>query len=527
MRRACRIAIVACIAAAAQPACAASVLYRGAYGQPESLVPNQSGVKSEQTIMLDLFEGLTSFSADGRVVPGAARSWQVSDDGRSWTFSLRPGLRWSDGSPLLAADWVYAWRRMFTPATALPRASRMFIIRHSREVLAGRLPPGELGVSAPDAVTVRIELENPLPWLPLLLAGQEGTPLPQKVLEKLGAQWTRPGNLVSNGAFRLTDRRAGGTVQLSRNPFFHDAARVPLDAVIYVPSDDTSSLVNRFRAGELDINAWPGFAPRQQEALRKELGAAVRVAPLFGVRFLRFNLKRAPFDDIRIRRALALLVDRELLVGKVLPGGERPSYRVVPEGLADAAAPPRGELQLGSMAERSARARALLAEAGFRTRRPGPVRLRVPSGNGEEMCLAVAAMWTAAGVPTVVEKSEIKSLIADLRRGDFDIALTGSAENASAEGYLERFLADSSYNSGQYHSAAFEQALRKAQSLSAPAERRAAVAQAEAMLNADHAVVPLIQEVARNLVSARVGGWADNPDDIHLSRYLSLQQIAR
>ncbi len=527
MLRACRIAIVACIAAASQPASAASVLYRGAYGQPESLVPNQSGVKSEQTIMLDLFEGLTSFSADGKLIPGAARSWKVSGDGRSWSFSLRPGLRWSDGSPLLASDWVYAWRRMFTPSTALPRASRMFIIRQSRDLLAGRVPPSALGVSAPDAVTVRLELESPLPWLPLLLAGQEGTPLPQKVLEKFGDQWTRPGNLVSNGAFRLTERRAGGTVRLDRNTFFHDAAGVPLDAVIYVPSDDTGSLVNRFRARELDINAWPGFASRQQEALRKEQGAAVRIAPLFGVRFLRFNLKRAPFDDLRIRRALALLVDRELLVRKVLPGGERPSYRVVPEGLGDDGAAPRSELQLGTMAERNARARALLAEAGFKTRRPGPVRLRVPSGNGEEMCLAVAAMWSAAGVPTVIEKSEIKSLIADLRRGDFDIALTGSAENASVEGYLERFLPDSSYNSGQYRSTAFEQALRAAQALPALAERRAAVAQAEAILTADHPVVPLIQEVARNLVSSRIVGWVDNPDDIHLSRYLSLQQMAR
>ena len=527
MLSACRIAIVACVAAVAQPASAASILYRGAYGQPESLVPNQSGVKSEQTIMLDLFEGLTSFAADGTVIPGAAQSWKISGDGHIWTFSLRPGLRWSDGLPLVASDWVYAWRRMFTPATALPRASRMFVIRHSRAVLAGRLPAAVLGVSAPDAVTVRLELESPLPWLPLLLAGQEGTPLPQKVLEKSGDQWTRPGILVSNGAFRLAERRAGGTVRLARNTFFHDAARVPLDAVIYVPSDDTSSLVNRFRAGELAINAWPGFAPRQQGALSKELGAAVRISPLFGVRFLRFNLQRAPFDDLRIRRALALLVDRELLVGKVLPGGERPSYRVVPTGLSDDAAPPRGELQQSSIAERSARARALLAEAGFRTRRPGPVRLRVPSGNGEEMCLAVASMWSAAGVPTVVEKSEIKSMIADLRRGDFDIALTGSAENASVESYLERFLPDSSYNSGQYRNNAFEQALRKAQTISAPAERRAAVAQAEAILNADYAVVPLIQEVARNLVSLRVGGWVDNPDDIHLSRYLSMQQIAR
>jgi oligopeptide transport system substrate-binding protein len=524
-----RIAAIACIAAVTQTALAenapaAAEIYRGAYGQPESLQPNQSGVKSEQTIMLDLFEGLTTFDTNGRVIAGAAESWQTSKDGKTWTFKLRPGLRWSDGSPLLAADWVYAWRRMFTPATTLARASRMFIIRDSRAVLAGRAAPDKLGVSAPDNRTLRIELENPLPWLPQLLAGQEGTPLPRNVVEKWGAQWTRPGNLVSNGAFRLAERRAGGTVRLVRNPYYRDAAQVRVDAIVYVPSDDTASLVNRFRAGELQINAWPGFAPRQQAALQAELGKAVRIAPLFAVRFLRFNVNRPPFDDVRVRRALSLLVDRELLVSKVLPGGEKPSYRVLPNGMSDDEAPPPSELQLGTAATRRDRARALLTEAAFKTRRPGPLRLRVPSGNGEEMCLAVAAMWTAAGVPTVVEKSEIKSMIADLRRGDFDVALTGSAENASVEGYLERFLADSSYNSGQYRNPAFEQALGKAQAMSDPVTRRRAVAGAEAILNGDHAVVPLIQEVARNLVAPTVGGWVDNPDDIHLSRYFFLQQ---
>ena len=509
-----------------QVASANTVVLRGTYGQPESLTPNQSGVKSEQTIMLDLFEGLTTFAADGRVVAGAAESWSVSADGRTWVFRLRNNLRWSDGSPLVAADWVYAWRRMFAPQTAMARASRMFVIQNSRDVLAGRKPIDSLGVSAPDPRTVRLSLENPLPWLPLLLAGQEGTPLPRQAIEKHGAQWTRPGNLVSNGAFKLLERRPGGLIRLGRNAFFHDAANVRIDAIAYVPSDDTASLVNRFRARELHINGWPGFAPRQQITLRQELGSAAHVTPLAGVRFLRFNMVRKPFDDLRLRLALSLVIDRELLVRKVLPGGERASYRIIPNGMRDDAPPGVGELQIGTATDRLARARLLLVKGQLKSRLSGPIRLRIPSGNGEEMCLAVAAMWTAAGVPTIVVKSEIKSLIADLRRGDFDVALTGSAENPSGEGYLERFLPDSSYNSGRYNNPAFNSALQSAQTLSDPAARRAAVARAEAVLMADHAVVPLVQEVARNLVTPMLGGWTDNPDDVHLSRYFFLQQTA-
>jgi oligopeptide transport system substrate-binding protein len=527
MRIACRLALVAWGLFLALPVAAETVLYRGAYGDPESLEPNRSGVSSEQTMMRDLFEGLTSYAADGGIVAGAAESWQPDAAGRAWIFKLRPGLRWSDGQPLTAEDWVYAWRRMFTPATALPRASRLYALRNARAVHTGQRPATALGARAIDARTLQIELEYPLPWLPTLLAAQEGTPLPRHALEKHGAQWTRPGNHVSNGAFRLAERKPRGNIRLERNPHFHDASNVRLDAVIYVPSDDTLSLVNRFRAGELQINGWPGFATRQQTALKRELGPAVRVLPQFSVRFLRFNMRRTPFDDPRVRRALALIVDRELLVSKVIPGGETASYRSVPRGLPDDHRAPTVDLATGSQAGRLAAARLLLGAAKFRTQRPGPVRIRVPSGNGEELCLAVAAMWSAAGVPTVVVKSEIKSLIADLRRGDFDVALTGSADTPAVEAYLERFLAGSTYNTGFYANPAFDRALRQAQNEPDDQRRQAAVARAEIVLNRDYAIVPLIQEVARNLVAARVTGWVDNPNDIHLSRYLALKQSGR
>lgn len=527
MFAACRSALIASLLCLSPAAQSETLIYRGAYGDPESLEPNRSGVSSEQTIMRDLFEGLTTYAADGRIMAGAAESWQSLPDGRTWIFKLRPGLRWSDGQPLTAADWVYAWQRMFTPATALPRASRLYALRNSRQIHAGSLPATTLGVRALDARTLRVELEYPLPWLPTLLAAQEGTPLPRHVVEKYGSQWTRPGNHVSNGAFRLAERKPRGNIRLARNPHFHSAAEVQIDAVVYVPSDDTLSLVNRFRAGEIQINGWPGFAPRQQLTLQRELGPAVRVVPQFGVRYLRFNMRRSPFDDPRIRRALSLIVDRELLTAKVVTGGERPSYRALPVGLPGDQPPPVLELANGSHAGRLAAARLLLGAVDTSVLRSRPVRIRVPSGNGEEMCLAVAAMWSAAGIPTVVQKSEIKSLIADLRRGEFDVALTGSADTPTPEAYLERFLADSTYNTGFYANPAFDRAIAAAQNEPDIARRRIAVNRAETMLNRDHTIVPLVQEVARNLVATSVTGWVDNPNDIHLSRYLALKQSDR
>jgi oligopeptide transport system substrate-binding protein len=520
-----RLAVLATllVLAGGNAAAADSILRRGVFGEPESLAPRESGIAGEQLILRDLFEGLTTFGPDARVVPGAAESWQASADGRRYTFRLRAGLRWSDGAPLAAQDFVFGWRRALDPRTAASRAQRLYAIRGAREVHAGRAAPATLGVSAPDARTVVIELEYPLPWLPVLLAGEEGFPLPRHAIERYGEQWTRAGNMVSNGAFVVAERRARGSILARRNPHFHAAREVRLDGVMFLPSDDTRGLANRFRSGDLDVNSWPGFPPAQQEALRRELGGQVRVAPLGSVRFLRFNVRRAPFDDVRVRRALSLLVDRDVLVRRVLPRGERASVRPMPDGIPGDLRPAGLELERGTQAQRVAAARADLAAAGFRQRRSEPIRLRLPSGNGDEICIAVAAMWTAGGAPTRLEQSEIKSLIADLRRGDFDVALTGAQDSPAVESYLERFRRGASYNTGGYASAPFERALDAALRLAEPEARARELQRAESILAADHTVVPLIEEVARNLVSRRVAGWVDNAQDIHLSRYLALQ----
>ncbi|HPF25453.1 MAG TPA: peptide ABC transporter substrate-binding protein [Steroidobacteraceae bacterium] len=505
------------------PAADAQTLRRGAFGEPESLVPGRSGVASETPILLDLFEGLTTFDAAGKPVPGAAQSWQVSPDGKRYQFVLRDGLKWSDGTPLHADAFVYAWRRALTPATASPRATKLYVLRGARAIHAGTAAPDTLGVSAVDARTLLVALEHPAPWLTEMLAREELAPLPRHMIEKHGDRWSRAGNHVGNGAFRLVERRVRGAIRLERNPHFHAAQSVALAEVVYLPSDDTTSLVNRFRAGELDVNGWPGFPSQRQTELQRTIGQVVHVSPLASVRYLRFNTTRPPFDDPNVRRALSLAIDRTALAQRVMRGGEQPAFRVVPADLPNDSPPEVNVLTAGTQTERTERARQTLRETRALERLGRPLRLKHPAGNGEDLCIAVAAMWTAAGMPTQLDRSEIKSMIADLRQGDFDVALTGAQDIRAVEIYLGRFETTSAYNTGSYTSDAFEGALRAALQKSDVIQRSRALAVAETILLNDHPTAPLIQEVARNLVSTRVTGWLDNTADIHLSRYLILR----
>jgi oligopeptide transport system substrate-binding protein len=304
------------LALAAPAATADAILYRGVFGEPESLDPDRSGVTSEIAIVNDLFVGLTSYDARGQVTPGVAQSWQSSPDGLTWRFKLRPQLKWSDGEPLTAADFVFSFRRAVTPATAATMADRLFMLRNAEKILAGQAAPATLGVAAPAPDEVLLRLEHPAPQLPILLANGIGFPLPRHALARWGDQWNQAGRMVSNGAFVLVERRPGERVRLAKNAYFYSADETRLDGVVYIPSDDVDTQVNRFRAGELDINSNPGFPFQRQSFLEQELGEAVQVAPYLLVVFLRYNFRRSPFDNLKVRRALALAIDRDKLAEK-------------------------------------------------------------------------------------------------------------------------------------------------------------------------------------------------------------------
>jgi oligopeptide transport system substrate-binding protein len=498
------------------------VLYRGVFGEPASLGPDRSGLASEIAIVHDLFVGLTTYDAEGRVVAGLAESWQESEDGLTWRFRLRPGLKWSDGVPLTADDFVFGFRRAVTPATAAALADRLSMLRNARAILAGKAAPDTLGVAAPSARELVLTLEYPAPRLPSQLLSGIGFPTPRHAVERWGADWIRPGRLVSNGAYVLAERRTGESIRLTRNRHFYAAGEVRIDTVVYRPADSVDAQVNRFRTGDLHINRNPGFPPNRKAQLEKELGSAVRVSPYPMLIFLRFNFRRAPFDRPEIRRALALAIDRDKIARLVLRSGERPAYHLVPPMISgyDPAPSPFAE---GTIASRLATARQLIAAAGHGPDRPLSFDLRYTTGWARETCLAIASMWRAIGVRVNLVNSEAKSVIADVRRGDFDVYYDGALHD-DPEQFLEILQANGISNTGGYRNSRYDAALAAARREPDLGRRNALLRSAEAIALADFPVVPLVYSVSRTLVSPKVRGWHPNPMDMQLSRYLSLAE---
>jgi oligopeptide transport system substrate-binding protein len=493
-----RTLLVLALAASSLTVMAESVLYRGVFGEPESLDPDRSGPAAAIPILNDLFVGLTSYDARGKVAAGAAESWEVSDDGLTWRFKLRPGLKWSDGHALTAEDFVFSFRRAVTPATAATTADRLLLLRNAQAILNGEADPSTLGVSAPDPDA------------------------PRHALERWGPAWSQPGRMVSNGAYVLAERQPGESIRVTRNPYFYAADEVRIDSSIYVMSDNVDTQVNRFRTGELQINRNPGFAPNRKSFLEDKLGSAVRVTPYPLLVFLRLNLRREPFNNLDVRRALALAIDRDKIARLVLRSGEQPAYNLVPP-MISGYEPATSLLNEDNAEMRLATARRLMEAAGYSKERPLTFSMRFTAGWARPTCIAIAAMWREIGVRVELESSEAKSMIADLLRGDFDVAYDGALHEIP-EQFLNILQTGTTYNTGAYSSEAFDAALAAAKLEPDAQVRNRLLREAETIALADFPLLPVIYSVSRNLVAPSVRGWHPNPMDVHLTRYLRLEE---
>lgn len=511
---------------AADPVLAATDTLRlGNAGEPETLDPHRYNLRLEETILTDLFLGLTTFDPRANIVPGAASDWTVSEDGLTWTFTLRNGLAWSDGTPLTADDFVYAFRRLLDPETAASLAYFMYPLKNAAAVNAGKLPPSDLGVSAPDAGTVVLTLEKPYPYLPERLLYPTGYPVPKHVIERVGDRWVKPEHWVSNGAYVLGDWQPQAAVTLLKNPHFAvPGLQAPhMERVVYLPLASEQTAYNRYRAGE--VHAIGSFPASELPAVRESRREHLRLSPLLSISYLVFNTRQPPFDDPRVREALALAVQRDTLTGKVQRAGNLPSpsfvpdlvagYRPVPEPWADQ--PPDARLE---------RARALLAEAGYGADRPLEVILRYISGTEtKRTSLALAAFWKPLGVEARLHQSELKAHFSDLRQGSFQVAMAGWFGESNPEHYLGLWKSDTGdVNYGGYASHRFDARMAAASEIADLERRNTLLREAEAIGIADYPVVPLYSVMVRRLVDPRLGGWHDNPRDAHPARFLHWQR---
>jgi len=503
---------------------AENLVRRSSTGELQTLDPQLWTYGQDGNIAQDLFQGLTTLDPEARVVPGQAESWVVSADGRRYTFTLRRNLQWSDGKPLTSEDFLWSFRRLFDPKTASPAVSLLYVIRNSRDVNLGLKPVTALGVSTPDTRTVIIDLEHPAPYLADLLV-HRGFPVPRHVLEKHGRDWTKPANIVSNGAFVFGEWRPGSHVRLVRNPRFHEAATVKLDAIHHVPVEDPKAAVLRYRAGELDVVV---TLPSDQIAdLRRDFGPQLRLRTQLGLEYLAFNTRRGPTADVRVRRALSMAIDRELIVQRITRAGEPAAYCVVPPGVDHY--PQTGCADFASLSQeaRVAEARRLLAAAGFGPKKPLTLRFRVNNSDTQRrIALAVSAMWQPLGVRTNIVGTEMKAHQQALAQGDFDVARGAwYGEDRDALSYLRLLDGRSpALNISGYASAEYQRLLDRADASADLAARAVYLQQAESLAMREQPIAPIHIYVSRRLVSPRIEGWQDNPRGLHLNRYLSIRR---
>ncbi len=503
------------------------VFNHGNGAEPLTLDPHHAQSTWENNIIGDLIVGLTTEDENGVPIPAAAEKWEQSKDGLTWTFQIRDH-QWSDGTPVTAEDFVYAWRRMLDPKTAASYAYYLYLIKNGEAVNSGKMPVTTLGVSAPSPRTLVAELSQPAPYLLQYLMHYATFPVPRHVVEKHGDTWTRPGTHVGNGAFTLAEWFPNDHVTLLKNPKFYDAANVKIDRHICYPTSDYEAGLKRLRAGELDVQE---KLPGQQIAwLRANMPETLHLDLILATEYLCCNQSVKPFGDVRVREALSLAVDRETIVNKIDRVGEPPAYSIVPPGIANY--PGGAELAFKSMPfpDRLKRARELMRAAGY-----GPDNLlrtslliRSASPTARRMPVAIQQMWTQIYVDAQILQVDAAIFYNRIQSHDFEICNPGwVADYNDASTFLDMLRGDNANNYGYYNNPDCVELLDAATRELDLTERGKLLAEAEAIALKDHAWIPIFFSGTDILVRPYVHGWGKVVTDVHRTRWLTIDQAAR
>lgn len=498
-------------------------LRRGISAKVDTLDPHKSSAAWENIVIGDMIIGLTTDDAAGHPVPGMATSWDVDDTGTVWTFQLGD-YTWSDGAPVTAEDFVYAFRRIQDPTVASQYASMLWLVKNAEKVNNGELPPEEMGVRAIDAKTFEITLEYPAPYLPGLLSHYTTFPVPRQAVEAHGDAWIQPQNIVVNGPYKLVYWRTGDQLVAEKNPTGFGAAEACFDRVVYFEIENEAAYENKISAGELDINnAFSG--PRQSEIEAKFPGW-IRSGPGLLTTYWTFNQQRAPFDDVRVRKALSMALDREFMVRNVMTPGFQAAYSFVPPEMSNYEVDrPAVYWKDLSREERLVQARSLLEEAGFGP--SNPLRFEFThrsTGDNPKVAPVAQQNWAEIGdwVQPVIVRQDTKVLYARLRQNDFqvsDAAWLADFDDPINFLYLLQSTTGQQ-NYGRYANAEYDALLAETNQELDMARRAELFAQAEALMLEEYPITPMWVQVTQNLVDPTLTGWEENAKDNHRSRFL-------
>ncbi|HFF1819638.1 TPA: ABC transporter substrate-binding protein [Raoultella ornithinolytica] len=488
-------------------------LVRNNGSEPASLDPHKVESDVEFNIISDLFEGLVSVSPAGEIQPRLAEKWENKEN-TVWTFHLRPGITWSDGTAITAQDIVWSWQRLVSPLTASPYSSypgNMHIV-NAKEIAEGKKTPETLGVKAVDDATLEVTLTQPNAAFLAMLAHPSLVPIDKVLVNRFGEQWTKPEHIVTSGPYKLSAWVVNERIVAERNPRYWDNQHTVINKVTWLPIHSEAADVNRYKAGEIDIVY---TVPINQFAqLKKTMGDQLNVSPQLATYYYEFNTTRPPFNDPRVRLALNMALDKDIIAEKVLGQGQRPAWLISQPDIGGVKLQ-NPEYASWPREKRIAEAKKLLSEAGYSDSHPLVFNLLYnTSESHQRVAIAASSMWKKnLGVEAKLQNQEWKTMLDTMHTHNFDaVRYAWIADYDDAATFLNNFRTGDSENTSQYSNPAYDEALKNAAKASDGVTRGKYYQQAEDLLAKDVPAVPVYHYVRTHLVKPWVGGFT--PDKL-------------
>lgn len=501
------------------------ILHLSIGSEPSDLDPQTVTGTGDAKIIQALFEPLVSYETGTLApVPALAERWEISADGLTYTFHLRHDAKWSNGDPVTAQDCVDSWRRILTPSLAADYAYFLYLLRGAEDFNKGRSADfSNVGAVARDARTLVVTLTHPAPYFLQILLNSPWRPIHLRSIAAVGdpynrsTKWTLPGALVSSGPFVLKEWSLNRRVIVEKSPTYYDRAKVSLNALHFYPIDNIDAEERAFRAGQLHMT-W-ALPLSKVVPLQREKSPALRIDPFLETYFFRLNVRKAPLDDVRIRRALSLAIDRDAIATKILPGGRQPAPTFVSPLLVGYTPPARKAYDPEA-------ARRLLAEAGH-AKGAGLPPIEILYNNSEILRLvgeAIQQMWSRElGIEVRLSNQEKKVVFANRRAGDYQVLLgSWTADYLDATTFLDMWLSDSGNNHTGWKSPAYDALAARALTIADPNARAAVLAEAETLVLDAAPIIPIYFNTHVYLLNPSVQGWQPTPMDHTDYRYVSL-----
>lgn len=485
---------------------------------PQTLDPHIATGFPEYQVFMAIFEGLTRL--DPRTsgpVPGVATRWVVDDDGRRYTFHLRPDAKWSNGDPVTAGDFAYSIQRMLTASLASEYAYFLFDLKNAREFHSGTITDfSKVGVSVVDDHTLVLTLNRPTPYFPAMLVHQAWMPVHRASVEAVGSitdrnsKWAQPGTLIGNGPFKLVEWRHNERIVVERNPYFHGAAGVRLKRIEFLPIENPDTGDRAFRAGQVHVT--DSLPPARIALYREQHNPDFRSNILLGTAFVAFNTKRAPLNDPRVRRAISLACDRKTLVDRVARAGQEPAVSFTPPGTAGYEPPTQPLFE-------PVAARALLAEAGYPGGKGFPVlEVTFPSSNNTQLVMeALQEMWRRElGINVKLANVEWKVFLDEFAALDYDMALSSwLGDYVDPTTFLTTMLGNSGNNRTGWTNAQYDALVDRAGDNPERSARFLRLGEAEQILLDEQPIAPIWHMTRSYLIHPAVHGYYPNLLDLH------------